>query len=301
MKKRFPLLLALVLCLWLCACGGPSGNAGSNETPGSSLPVQSTTPTSSAEPSPSAEPGSSSGAGSAAGSDASDAPVWAELVGSWNHSPTNSITINDDGTITYNDTVYTVEWPEEKNTGRMEVFASDGRWFDISPQEGCITVNSGNGLHFYFKDRNWTVVDITLDNFWDYFEYSTDALVEVDAWGELKSFVDLRVYALKAEYQEKLDEWLTDSTVSVKYTYDELRHYIVSVDIENQTYTAERADSSIDSDRYNVEATSSTYTCHGDPFHILVGTAIISPDAHSYLAVNHNLVDAIGTLYFVNK
>ena len=131
MKKTLSLLLAFVLCLSLCACGG--GSEVPNE-PGT--PAESTTPTKQENQSNNNEPTASTTESTANIEDATEAteselvnhPLYTKLFGTWEnqnkddeYAPYQTLIINEGGSCSIDGTAATWEWDGSKTTSTLIV------------------------------------------------------------------------------------------------------------------------------------------------------------------------------------
>lgn len=85
----------------------------------------------------------------------------------------------------------------------------------------------------YRRSGSYQVVDLTMDNFFDYYELKDVTVVKHDAFGELDHIYVGKEFSLKGEYG--LDP-VFDSTVNIEFYYKgAYKNY--EIDLENETYT----------------------------------------------------------------
>ena len=150
-KKTISLLLAFVLCLSLCACGG--GSEVPNET---GTPAESTTESTA----------NIEDATEATESELVNHPLYTKLFGTWEnqnkddeYAPYQTLIINEDGSCSIDGTVATWEWDGSKTTSTLVVnILVDGERVcgAILFADGTITGQTSNhGIGgYYFNTSN---------------------------------------------------------------------------------------------------------------------------------------------------
>ncbi|WP_022756866.1 hypothetical protein [Butyrivibrio fibrisolvens] len=87
------------------------------------------------------------------------------------------------------------------------------------------------------KETNQVVhdntIDITVDNFGDYFEYDPKVFIKKNAFGDLETAYYFKQYVLKEEYSEGLD--YNSSELYIKVLPQGMSLVIVELDLQNET------------------------------------------------------------------
>lgn len=221
MKKAISLLLALVMCLSLCACGGGSG------TP------EATEPTLSSE--------------------------WMSyLCGEWevlyrsDEGKIENVTFGEDGTVTIGSksATWKLEYQNDSEI-RLQIADDDNIICDFVLEirdndlyAGVIQYNSNN-ISLY-KPSYYEIITITEANWQEYFEERIIWEEEYNEFDELKYVTIGNDYVLKEQYWSRFSfqmmDDLRDENVIDPGAYEtvyEKGSFIVHLDIENDTYTIE--------------------------------------------------------------
>ncbi len=64
----------------------------------------------------------------------------------------------------------------------------------------------------------YETVEITTENFYEYFEYKEEIVEQENAFGELTRVVSNRGFVLREDYKERLNILLSEAAVEYKYT-----------------------------------------------------------------------------------
>lgn len=126
---------------------------------------------------------------------------------------------------------------------RAEYLAGGDRYLNISVDGEVYIYDSHRDIIYngsgrkddeqYRRSGSYQVVDLTMDNFFDYYELKDVTVVEHDAFGELDYIYVGKEFSLKGEYG--LDP-IIDSTVNIEFYYKgAYKNY--EIDLENETYT----------------------------------------------------------------
>lgn len=211
MKKRFFCLLALFLCVTLCACGGNdagSGNAGGSNTDGGN------------------EDGGTQAPVICEGSFTPDAnwELMQYFYGDWQRveaSPIwniETVSIRKDGTCMVNDQEYQLTFCKDSTEDRVVFHAHrDGKTeflFHVTKAYNNPNYDVVMGFGYYYdhdavqfmQDIYWNPaqvqeVQITPDNWQEYFEVKDTVVVNKNAFGEITSTKILQQLILKEAYR----------------------------------------------------------------------------------------------------
>lgn len=159
----------------------------------------------------------------------------AKAAGDWeliNGDKNSTMTISANGKLIYNG-----------NERKAEYLAGGDVYLNISVDGEVYKYDShldiiynGSGRkddEQYRRSGSYQVVDLTMDNFFDYYELKDVTVVEHDAFGELDYIYVGKEFSLKGEYG--LDP-IIDSTVNIEsYSKGAYRYY--KIDSEKETYT----------------------------------------------------------------
>lgn len=193
MKKALSLVLALLLCLSLGACGGNDKNNEGQEVVNQQTnnPTEDMTTT-------------------ASNINAAYVGEWKANIKSSDEYYVYTITLNADGSASY----------RQKYDGTWE-YSQEDNWIVLKTVAGNIILNiaeeDGNTVLKYFSDTYYRadeftenapkqeeVIQITEDNWQNYFEVKLAAKITKDDFGEMKNgFADNYIY-IKKEYRERL-------------------------------------------------------------------------------------------------
>ncbi len=233
MKKLLCMILALIMVMSLCACGEGTSDNGQNN--------------------------SSVNAGADLGTNEDVDPnieaVKAVLVGTWlpdgygeNQETAELLKFNEDGTVEMLGTTYTWEIKfAGKDSARIGLY--DGETYfcnaEYSVRDGVRNYLSlehvrGSGDKYmlehsgYHREADYQIIEITLDNYKDYFEMKEFAFVSEDSFGDATK---IRIYhglVFKEEYG-KVN--YTISQGAFEYSYHSQSQYEVTADKTTAEYT----------------------------------------------------------------
>ena len=186
----------------------------------------------------------------------------ADAVGTWIPNKTASedghtgFTINPDGTCTLDGKNYTWQIGNSTETGtQITVLEGDAEAYMLR-----LSVNSDYGYKkaslapfadghasnilagSYYRNEDYTVVEITSDNWQDYFEIDEVLAAGKNAFGEFENLRSQRCFRLK-DAESIVNAGLSSGAVEYKYVSTCLD---VAVDFENMTYTAGAARNATD-------------------------------------------------------
>lgn len=159
----------------------------------------------------------------------------AKAAGDWeliNGDKNSTMTISANGKLIYNG-----------NERKAEYLAGGDVYLNISVDGEVYKYDShldiiynGSGRkddEQYRRSGSYQVVDLTMDNFFDYYELKDVTVVEHDAFGELDYIYVGKEFSLKGEYG--LDP-IIDSTVNIE-SYSKMAYRYYKIDSEKETYT----------------------------------------------------------------
>ena len=234
MKKAISLLLALVLCLSLCACGG------GNDTP-------ETTPNAENETTPHVEENT----------EIEESEIGKDVLGKWFVvDSTVSLSFNDDGTgIRVQDgqeVPLSWKYDTEANcyiidilgaiiTGKIETV--DG--IEQLTFENSLCVRSENYTAPTTQtdvDVQYRIVEITMDNWMEYFEFVFIEDWQVNGFGESEGYSCEYRLKLRDEYASKIN--LQKLAITVEVAYKDVVSY-ATFDFEKMEYTIDGDMSSV--------------------------------------------------------
>lgn len=216
MKKILALLLAAVICLSLVACGGgetPNTND-NNETPGNNSATNGAV----------GDTGNNNTVGDASNNNTeSNAPNYTEILCGKIWSLLNykydfiSLGFNEDGTCEYynakwelSDNIVKITSDEETSNAFNEysIVESNGIYFLVSD---CYVYYCGDRSSLPIKK-----VEITSENWNEYFEIITDTIEEYDQFGEKTNEYTRNYFSLKAEYVNSFSPY--DSELLIRFS-----------------------------------------------------------------------------------
>lgn len=159
----------------------------------------------------------------------------AKAAGDWeliNGDKNTTMTISSNGKLIYNGNERKAEY-----LAGGDVFLNisvDGEVYKYDSHLDIIYNGSGRkDDEQYRRSGSYQVVDLTMDNFFDYYELKDVTVVNYDAFGELDHIYVGKGFSLKDEYG--LDP-VFDSTVNIEsYSKGAYRYY--EIDSEKETYT----------------------------------------------------------------
>lgn len=246
MKKWIALLLAAVMCLSLCACGGIGGNDNDKDDGGSKYAdlIAMLDEGRYADAMMEIARMANEAAGNVETPTDTDTlkQETAEILkGTWmqTYAPENKkteITFTGDGTCQIGGVTYPVV--------AEEYFAADNRFYHVgseyrvsvsATEKGGWRLNlshstdqmNWNTVGQYMRMEDFDVVEITMDNISQYFEYVEVPNFKLNAFNESEGFTLTGVYTLKEEYADKVMESLSNVAVgykrtllTVSFTYD---------------------------------------------------------------------------------
>ena len=235
MKKALALLFAAVLCLSLAACGGESNPPRQDG---------STTSTTKNESKPTVP--------------AEFTANLPKLCGEWkilkrdDVGKLETITIREDGTFLCDDR--TLEWRYAYHHGNnLQINLFDGEskvgYFELRLEEdgditGSVTLDDQNGKLRLYKPSHYEIINVTPDNWQDYFEIVQYMTYRENAFGEAESCFFRTEMQLKEIYRNRLSANLSDDVFdnnviqngALEFSYDN-GECAASIDLANRTYT----------------------------------------------------------------
>lgn len=159
----------------------------------------------------------------------------AKAAGDWeliNGDKDSTMSISANGKLIYNG-----------NERRAEYLAGGDRYLNISVDGEVYIYDSHRDIIYngsgrkddeqYRRSGSYQVVDLTMDNFFDYYELKDVTKVNYGAFNALKNIYVGKEFSLKDEYG--LDP-VFDSTVNIEFYYKGAYRYY-EIDSENETYT----------------------------------------------------------------
>ena len=193
---------------------------------------------------------------------------------------------------------YRVKQPSKSDAGELS--------FAIGEVKGCVIAY---GNYRYICSANYETIELTMDNWQTYFEWTEEQYCNTNAFGEITSMGTNYRFTLKEEYDARLSRYLTSSgAVEISYTIGGPYRAILSADGKSYTVGSfsdvygghpggtETAicDFSSSNARSPLGVTYSWYDCYvwhrgGNPANETYCNAV---DAHSVVRIQ-------GTLYFV--
>lgn len=159
----------------------------------------------------------------------------AKAAGDWeliNGDKNTTMTISSNGKLIYNGNERKAEY-----LAGGDVFLNisvDGEVYKYDSHLDIIYNGSGRkDDEQYRRSGSYQVVDLTMDNFFDYYELKDVTKVNYGAFNALKNIYVGKEFSLKDEYG--LDP-IFDSTVNIEFYYKGAYRYY-EIDSENETYT----------------------------------------------------------------
>lgn len=148
----------------------------------------------------------------------------AKLVGTYPKvydGPSETMTINSDFTVSYDDVTRKILWAVDYE-GNVNLYVDN-------PEIGSYYLSLGTHIRpdgivvfgdYYYSEDNLIYVDITEDNFFDFFEMTPWHVTNksYNAFNELTSIVGKKTLRLKAEYEEYLSQTFTK--IALEYSFD---------------------------------------------------------------------------------
>ena len=223
MKRSIAFILALVMCLSLSACGA---SAPSQET----KPTQTVTPTLAQDDTPIVQATEPKEADQTAAHIKIMTGTW--LLAHFMESIPSQIVLREDKTCTLDGEEYTWEF-SYTNGSRFGVNVTAGTtvkyeldFSDYNNREWAILIYDGNDRGVYINPQHYDVVEITPENWQEYFEIRYDLYWEEDAFGKVTRLRGCNYFfALKDEYLPRLstvvtgDDLLTKNAVELSFTH----------------------------------------------------------------------------------
>lgn len=224
------------------------------------------------------------------------------VQGTWSSSPSVSFTVQPDGTITYNDKTYS---PVYKQITDSMISANDDaagvyfNFYDMGTKEEQADYSGDPNLSDFYRGRTWTAVPLTMENFFDYFEYAEIADVHRDPiWDNIVRVNYSYRYVLKAEYQGKLDGRIdTDASgvkTSIAYDYQRYR--------ADYTVDKETGKVSIEPTEKGRAESQKAYLrgyLYGGYFEVETADFYVEGSSIDVFK-DFKITDVAGTLYFIN-
>lgn len=249
MKKAISLILVLVLCLSLTACG--EGNLNDNEP---TLDQTLSPPDKFTEPSmdvtdPFIDSPSEPSSGS---TESDDLPVIGETklmsMRERDDRP-RTIELHENNTCTVDEKTY--QWKVEPDSQLIEgyyVAILEGNTelyrVEFAEEPGITLVKAGENEYIYLDLSVYEKVELTVENWDTYFEYKEEFFCYNNAFGEFNNAeIDYR-YDLKEEYFARLynnngsQPWYNQDEVTIEYQYA-YNWVNYGIDVQQKTYTIE--------------------------------------------------------------
>ena len=196
MKKALSLLLALVLCLSLCACGSGTVSPAEDKSENTGDTAEK---------------------------------LEDKLAGMWyclNFEYDFGLCLNADGTEDY----YNLNWTVSGDTVTFTRIDDAGKEHTHTYQLHCINgqyLMVGEGATYYHDSPNsatdaltFTPIELTVNNWQEYFEYQTHTTVQKDQFGEVTGESTAYFVRLKPEYYQRLQ--VNKSKVLIRYTTSDI-------------------------------------------------------------------------------
>ncbi len=225
-----------------------------------------------------------------------------------------SIVMNEDGTCTINgDSFNWLVKDSWENSIRFDINGEANMEYRVR-----VNKNTDMGYHYMYLERmtsdsssetvasfyklgEYTVVDITMDNWKDYFETTERIELSRNSFDEVTSFNVHHRYSLKDEYQDRIRTELSE--VAIEYVYTYVRG-MCTVDIENETY--ELGDITYTSkDRSTSTSTMGSYYIGDDKYSYGFGYSSFYVDEFPEDEVNYNvdfeMIRMKGQIFLLNK
>ena len=226
-----------------------------------------------------------------------------ELVqGTWSYSPSVSFTVQPDGTITFNGETYSPVYQQYYDS-RIRAYddATGVRFYfyDVGTKEEYADYSGDSDFQTYYRGRTWTAVPLTMENFFDYFEYAEIEDVHRDPiWNKVDRVHYSYRYVPKAEYQGKLDGTIdidpSGVRTSIAYNY---QSYLAAFTVDKETgkVTIEPTE------KGRAESKKATLFGNSDECYFEVYRAdFYVNDSSTIVPKDFKITDVAGTLYFIN-
>ena len=250
-KKVLGLMLALVMCVSLTACGGGKENSNHEGVDHEQLLQM-------------LENGEYENAhyyidnlkrqdAEANKEDEEKVSALPELYGEWilqyshvEDTVVESISVKDDNTCKIGDKEYKwrVNYEQEKSAslyvteGESQVYSM---YLNLENREQSLSLNKileedtgrTESVGSYRKAANYDKIEITTDNFTEYFELVEEVEFTKDSFGDVSGLSYSQYVVIKEEYLDKVSD-LSNVVVELDFTYGKKG---ITVDLVNQTYT----------------------------------------------------------------
>ncbi len=226
--------------------------------------------------------------------------IVALIAGEWSASPTDKVVVNTDGKLIFNGEEYSPEYSYNANYADIDVGQTpavttgvNGKPMYFFPALKMMFYYGQGALipsKVYYKDRTWTEITLTKDNFFDYYEITERLEIAYDAFGDFTSAKVNYILAPKEGYYGKIDRQISDMAVKLNRTYYDVDY---SIDLENETYT-------FSGSGMGEWGNIVTYTNVFDESHL--DTSYLNSDTGGgCLAFSYQIEKAQGTLYLINE
>lgn len=233
MKKLICMILALIMVMSLCACGEKASDNGQNNNS-----VNET------------------GTSQNESTDTSIEAVKDILVGTWlpdgygeNQDSAELLKFNEDGTVEMLGATYTWEIKSAgtKDSARISLYDGETCFYNVkySVRDGVCNHlslehvrSSGDKYKLekagYHREADYQVIDITLENYTDYFEIMESAFVTEDSFGDAAKIAIYRGIGFKEEHG-KVNHTISQGAFEYTYLFDSV--YEVTADKTTGEYT----------------------------------------------------------------
>ncbi len=238
--------------------------------------------------------------------------MFGDLVGEWSCTPFDKFTVRDDGDIHYNGKIYTTYYFVDDMDGNgnitsigTELYYGNEIYlngynhpnFIISGEsyyaEFC--GQSYGSIYHYYKDRTWTEVKLTPDNFLDYFEIYEVFDMSVAPSGDFLSGTVTYNVRLKEEYKN-----VYKTSLNAKFSYD-LYEYEYTVDTLAHTYTLGGDGELKEENKTNAYLSwNVTYGTICGINSYGVGATLTAESNKVTIPENFEVTEVTGSLYFLN-
>lgn len=154
---------------------------------------------------------------------------------------TSTVTFHEDGT--YDADGLSMQYSMENDKVTVA-----GILLDITQEDGIYRLTGPSVDYVREEDYDRFIashtVELTLDNYLDYYEWAEERQEEKDAYGNVCSLYIVHKLKLKAAYEERVNQSLSEAEVG--YTYEYLSHYGENMQINFETleYSGGYSDSS---------------------------------------------------------
>lgn len=245
MKKLLCMILALIMVMSLCACGNePSDNGQDNSSVNGTGTNQN--------------PSADTDSGTEENVDPNKEAVKAVLIGTWlpanydeDKENAEILKFHEDGTVEMLGTTYTwkLHHALTEDSGRIDLYDGDICFYHVKysvKENGCnyLSFDSVRGVDSkyklattgYFREADYQIVEITMENFEEYFEIVEHAKVTKDAFGDATKIEIYPGIAFKEGHGEVN---LTISQCAIEYSYHMSSKYNVTPDKTTGEYKYE--------------------------------------------------------------